>query len=133
MSNYSVRAISFVAFGGLLLSACALQRAQVANEAQQRMVGKTKEQVFACMGAPVNKAVEGSTEVWSYASGDGHTETDVSGGRFWASGTSTQRYCKINVTMTSGQVVRMNYIGPTGGLITPGEQCAYALQNCMQQ
>jgi len=25
---------------------------------------------------------------------------------------------------------RVNYSGPTGGLITEGEQCAFAVQNC---
>jgi outer membrane protein assembly factor BamE (lipoprotein component of BamABCDE complex) len=94
------------------------------------MVGMSKEQVFACMGAPANKAAEGSTEVWSYASGDGHTEANISGGRFFASGTATQRFCKINVTMQDNRVVRMNYVGPSCGMLTPGEQCAYAIQNC---
>jgi hypothetical protein len=37
------------------------------------------------------------------------------------------RSCTVNVTMTNGRVERVNYIGPTGGLLTPGEQCAYAV------
>jgi outer membrane protein assembly factor BamE (lipoprotein component of BamABCDE complex) len=114
----------------LSLAACAIQRAQIASDAQTTMVGMTKEQVLACMGPPVIKATEGGTEVGSYASGDGTTDTFVSGGRGWLSGSSSQKYCTVNVTMVAGRVNRLNYVGPTGGLLTPGEQCAFALQNC---
>jgi outer membrane protein assembly factor BamE (lipoprotein component of BamABCDE complex) len=116
----------------VMLAGCAVQRAVVANDTQQKMVGLTKEQVLACMGPPINKATEGATEVWSYASGNGATDTAVSGGRAWAVATTTQHYCTVNVTMTSGRVNRVNYVGPTGGLLTPGEQCAFAVQNCAQ-
>jgi outer membrane protein assembly factor BamE (lipoprotein component of BamABCDE complex) len=118
------------------IGACAIQRAQVAQDAQSQMVGMSKEQVLACMGPPASKAAEGATEVWSYASGNGHTtvSTFESGGRGYASGfgVAEQRFCTVNVTMTSGRVSRMNYVGPTGGLLTQGEQCAFALQNCVQ-
>jgi outer membrane protein assembly factor BamE (lipoprotein component of BamABCDE complex) len=118
--------------GGILLASCSFQRAQVAADAQTAMVGMSKEQVLACMGPPVNKAAEGATEVWSYASGNGRTDVDVAGGRGWASGTETKRFCTVNVTMASGRVSRINYVGPSGGLLTPGEQCAFALSNCLQ-
>ena len=84
------------------------------------------------MGPPMNKAAEGSTEVWSYGSGNGRTDVAMAGGRGWVSGTASERFCTVNVTMASGRVSRINYVGPTGGLLTPGEQCAFALQNCVQ-
>jgi len=61
------------------------------------MIGLIKEQVLACMGPPASKATEGPTEVWSYPSGN----------------------CIVNVTMMDGKVKRMNYVGPTGGLLSP--------------
>jgi outer membrane protein assembly factor BamE (lipoprotein component of BamABCDE complex) len=128
MGTYRVGAL----LACLFLAACAIQRAQVANDAQSQMIGLTKEQVLACMGPPVNKATEGTTEVWSYASGNGQTDVALAGGRGWASGSSSQKYCTVNVTMAGGRVSRLNYVGPTGGLLTPGEQCAFALQNCVQ-
>jgi outer membrane protein assembly factor BamE (lipoprotein component of BamABCDE complex) len=121
-----------ILLGCFCLTACAIQRAQVAADAQNKMIGMSKEQVFACMGPPATKATEGGTEVWSYASGNGQTDAVVSGGRGFAVGVSAQRYCTVNVTMVGGRVSRMNYVGPTGGLLTPGEQCAFALQNCTQ-
>ena len=56
------------------VAGCAIERAQVAGEAQQKMIGLTKEQVLTCMGPPATKAAEGATEVWSYNSGNDHTQ-----------------------------------------------------------
>jgi hypothetical protein len=136
--------ILIIAMG--LLSGCALERAQVAQDAQGKMVGLPKEQVLSCMGIPAQKSVEGATEVWSYNSGNGSTVTSsfasantmVSGNRYAASGSgfgsglsvSSQKYCIVNVVMNNGRVSQINYSGPTGGPITGGEQCAFAVRNC---
>ena len=61
-----------------VLSGCAIQRAQVAQDARAQMVGLSKEQVLGCMGPPANKAAEGQIEVWSYASGNGYSATVAS-------------------------------------------------------
>jgi hypothetical protein len=134
------------------LGACAIQRAQEASDAQTKMIGLSKEQVLACMGPPAAKAVEGTTEVWSYNSGNNqttvntfstsNTNASVSGNRNFASGqasttstgfgTARSRFCTVNVTMVNGAVSRMNYVGPTGGLLTQGEQCAFAVENCLK-
>ena len=87
---------------------CAGDRAQIANYAQNKMVGLTKEAVLACMGTPASKATEGATEVWSYPSGN----------------------CTTNVTMMDGKVKRKNYVGPTGGLLSQNEQCFFTVANC---
>ena len=87
---------------------CGAERVQIANYAQNKMVGLTKEQVLACMGSPASKATEGATEVWSYPSGN----------------------CTVNVTMMDGKVKRMNYVGPTGDLLSQNEHCFFAVANC---
>jgi hypothetical protein len=104
----------------LTLSACSIQRAQIANDAQAKMIGLSKEQVLACMGPPLNKDTEGPIEVWSYNSGNAVA----------AAGDGNGRYCKINVTIKDGHVVAVNYLGPTGGLLSLNEQCAYAVEKC---
>jgi hypothetical protein len=146
-----IKAVLVVAVASVL-AACSIQRAQVAGTAQHDMLGLTKEQVLACMGPPVNKASEGATEVWSYNSGNDQrlvntfgqsfTNGSVYGNQGFASGTastlhsgfgvSSRRYCTVNVVMSAGRVSRVNYSGPTGGLLTAGEQCAFAVQNCVQ-
>jgi outer membrane protein assembly factor BamE (lipoprotein component of BamABCDE complex) len=131
--NGDMRILGIVALGAaVLLSGCAIQRAQEALDARAQMIGMSKEQVLACMGAPVNKAAEGMTEVWGYNSGNGMTVTDASYGRFGGTAVSSSRFCNINVVMNKGQVAAINYAGPTGGLLTAGEQCAYAVDACVR-
>jgi hypothetical protein len=123
------------------ISACELQRAQEASDAQTSMIGMSKEQLLACMGPPANSAAEGNTAVWTYNSGNGRTDSFGSafgtGGWRWAnvfgSSVSESRFCRVDVVMTGDRVTRVNYSGPTGGLLTKGEQCAFAVTNCVQQ
>lgn len=148
--------VGFLLSGMTALAGCAVQRAVVAQGAQEKMVGMSREQVLACMGPPGTKAAEGPTEVWSYGSGNDHTTTigtgfaqtngSISGERrgnqFSATGQATttslatvnssRRFCTVNVVMIDGRVSRLNYAGPTGGILTGGEQCAFAVQNCLQ-
>ena len=90
------------------------------------MIGFTKEQVLGCMGPPVNKAAEGATEVWSYTSGNNYSAASYGNGL----AVSSSRFCTVNVTMTNGYVSALNYVGPTGGLLSPNEQCAFVVANC---
>jgi hypothetical protein len=147
------KSIRLVLVAGVV-SGCAVQRAVVARGAQEKMVGLSREQVLACMGPPASKATEGSTEVWSYSSGNdhvtaigtGYAQTDGTftserrGGTFSGTGSSTttslntvnatRRSCTVNVVLNEGMVSRLNYSGPTGGILTAGEQCAFAVENC---
>ena len=99
-----------------------------------------------------NKASEGATEVWSYASGNGYSATvastqvqttgeaqrlgNVFSGSASPPGTgtaiSTRRFCTVNIVMSGGAVSAVNYQGPTGGLLTAGEQCVYAVDACVK-
>jgi outer membrane protein assembly factor BamE (lipoprotein component of BamABCDE complex) len=115
------------------LAGCAIQRAQIAEDARAQMIGMPKEQVLACMGAPSNKAAEGATEVWGYASGNGMTVASASFDRYGGTAVSSNRFCNINIVFAGGQVSAVNYTGPTGGLLTAGEQCAYAVNACVKR
>jgi len=135
-----------------LVLGCALQRAQDAENAKAKMVGMSKEDVFTCMGPPAQKSSEGKTEIWSYPSGNGYAEGVAVGNTFGggtatangnnataygssvaiASGSSERRFCVVNLVIAHGKVTSVNYNGPTGGLLTKGEQCAYAIENCVK-
>lgn len=115
------------------LAGCAFQRAEIAQDARAQMVGMSKEQVLTCMGAPANKAAEGATEVWGYSSGNGMTVVNASYDRYGGSAVRHSRFCNINIVFTGGQVSAVNYTGPTGGLLTAGEQCAYAVNACVKR
>lgn len=148
--NKSTTAITLFAMTVCLLG-CALQRAQDASNAKTQMVGMTKEQVFACMGPPTKKSSEGNTEIWSYNSGNGRVDslktasafgdatattngntTNASGDAFaLGTGFSERRFCVVNVVLNNKQVSAVNFVGPSGGLFTQGEQCGYAIANCV--
>ena len=128
--------IASAVIAATLLAACSVQRAETARTAKEQMIGLSKEKVLACMGPPANLMTVGGTEVWAYASGNGQTVGSVfaSGGSGFASGfgVTEQRFCKVDVVMTKDVVSEVNYSGPTGGILTQGEQCAFAVQNCVQ-
>lgn len=115
-----------------VLGGCAIQRAQDAEAARVGMVGMPTERVLACMGAPDSRAAAGATEVWTYHTGDGSTNSFGHVNQFgFYGGTSVTRSCKVDVVMGAGRVSRIQYSGLTGGILTEGEQCAYAVENCL--
>jgi hypothetical protein len=116
-----MRILGIVALGAALCGCGSMQRAQIAQDAQANMIGMPKEQVLICMGPPANRATEGQTEVWAYNSGATLTVSD---------GNGSTRFCNINITMSAGRVSDVSYHGPTGGLLSRGEQCAYAVDRC---
>jgi hypothetical protein len=46
--------------------------------------------------------------------------------------TAAHFYCVVNVVFRGDIVSKVNYSGPTGPPLAPGEQCAYAVQNCLR-
>lgn len=129
-----------IALGGVI-AGCAFQRAEIAEEAQASLVGMSKEQIISCMGPPANVAAAGATEVLSYNSGNGRTDSFGVGNAIggygsataFGSSITTSRFCKVDLVFNRGRVSRVNYSGPTGGLLTGGEQCAYAVNNCVKE
>ena len=117
---------SFAATAALtLLASCSFQPAQQATDAEAQMVGMTKQQVYTCMGVPAQKAQEGSAEIWTYSSGDGHTATFTDA--------TIRRFCTVNVAFQNARVSQVSYVGSTGGPLTEHEQCPFAVKNCLQQ
>jgi hypothetical protein len=74
-----------------------------------------------------------ATEVWGYASGNGMTVASASFDRYGGTAVSSNRFCTVNIVFAGGQVSAVNYTGPTGGLLTAGEQCAYAVDACVKR
>src|SRR5262245_15216040 len=94
-------------FAGLLVSACGFQRAQVAKDAPNLMMGMGKDQVLACMGQPVNKSTAGGAEIWSYNSTDGSVEPLETGGEQNLASRArppNPNLCTVNITLVAGRV-----------------------------
>jgi outer membrane protein assembly factor BamE (lipoprotein component of BamABCDE complex) len=102
------------------LTACAIQRTQIANDARIDMLGLSKEQVLACMGPPLNQNTKGTAEVWSYNS-ENHVTPAGDG----------NEHCTVNLKMWNGRVGAVDYLGPAGGVITFNQACASAVEKCV--
>ncbi|PWC39271.1 hypothetical protein [Azospirillum sp. TSO35-2] len=128
------KGLLIVGIGAVMaVSGCSVQRAQTAEAAKTQLVGMSRENILSCMGAPTSRATEGRTEVWTYVSAPGTYDSVTTGGSNFAFTKSRARNCTVNVVMSDGRVSRINYLGRTGGLLTAGEQCAYAVEGCMAQ
>src|SRR5262249_42655032 len=72
-----------------------------------------------CIGTPRSSYVVGSsTEVWAYNSA--------------AQNAGTAPECVVKVMMQRAQVIDVDYLGPSGGFLPKGKQCAYAVENCIK-
>jgi hypothetical protein len=125
-----------VLLAGLLVSACGFERAQLAKDAPNLMMGVSKDQLLACMGQPTNKSTAGTAEVWSYNSTSGNVEPFETGGEQTFAPTArrpTPTVCTINITLVGGRVSKLSYAGPDGEPVAPSQHCAYALERCLGQ
>ncbi len=135
MKNLKLFAIPLV-LAFLALTVCEAQTLEVDQIAQQKMIGLSKKAIRACMGLPAKRVSISSTEIWTYATGKGEV-----GGFFLASGANgmarfgspTDRFCNVNIVMTNAVVSQVTYSAPDGGELPLGEQCVFAVQNCVGQ
>ena len=91
-------------------------RADLAQRAQTEMVGLSKADLFTCAGVPARTAEEGGLEFLSYGSGYG-----------WSGS------CTVTFVLADDTVQSINYAGRTGRRSQSGEQCAYAVANCLPE
>jgi hypothetical protein len=101
--------------------------------AQQRMIGLSRKHVRACMGAPDRRARIGSTDIWTYQSGSAEVDglflsPGVNGTASWF---AHDPRCAVIVIMTNAAVSQIAYSAPDGGLLPLGEQCSFAVGNCV--
>jgi len=97
------------------------------------MIGLSKKKILACMGAPARRLTIGSTEVWTYSSGYLRTE-----GPAWAIGLNLgappfgpSGPCNVKLVMTNSRVSQVTYSAADGGGLPPGQQCIFAVENCV--
>ena len=105
--------IIFSIAAGFLLCGCAIQRAEVARNAQVQMIGLPKEKVLAVHGRS-GQQNDGrddrglAVSIWERPKEGAVT---LSGDGNFASGVaiSTERFCNINIVMANGTVSQVNY------------------------
>ena len=108
----------------LVVAGCAsLDRAKLADRAQQGLIGATKGHLLACAGAPDKQITSGDREYLSYVV---HTKKGTVEGTGGGS-----RFCEATFVMKGNHIESISYRGKTGGLLSKGEQCGYIVQNCL--
>jgi hypothetical protein len=115
------------------IAGCAINRAEIATKAKNSMLGMSKQQVLQCMGVASNIQTQGNTEAWKYYSGgDYQGSININANNQYAYGSESlhKRSCEINILFSNDSVTNVLYSGRTGGLLSQGEQCAYAVSNC---
>lgn len=140
-----MRALVLIVAAASLAAGCnptsnKFSRASMASDAKVALVGKSRGEILACMGTPQGSAKADGVEVFSYTSG-GDTQTfsdatlTANNGYVTGFGSSDtyRRYCKVDIVFEGDAVTRVNYSGRTGGLLTQGEQCAFAVAPCVGQ
>ena len=88
----------------LLMEACSLQSPPT-SEAQSNLLGMTKKQISSCLGVPTQK----TDEVWSYPG---------------------LQSCFVKIYFTYGRASRVQYVGPNGEPLSPGEACPFMGEKC---
>jgi hypothetical protein len=118
----------------LALAGCEGARPEVDQIAQQSMIGLSKKMLLACMGAPAKRVTIGSTEIWTYPSGYLWTE-----GPAWAIGLNLgappfgpRGPCDVKVVMTNSRVSQVTYSAADGGDLPLGQQCIFAVEECVR-
>jgi len=109
-----------------VLAACGMEWPENDQVAQAKMIGLSKSQIRACLGAPDRRRAIGSTEIWSYAGG----RTEIEGSGFATSGNPRHPTCRVNLVMTNGAATQVNYAGPAGDSLDLGERCVFPALAC---
>ena len=103
------------------LAGCASQhRAQVASQAQEKLVGMSKKDLLSCAGVPERQERVDDLEFLTYSGGGdsvgGAVAMQTSPSTAVATGRSSRRYCMATFVLKDGIVQKVNYQGRTGGL-----------------
>ena len=97
------------------------------------MVGLSKEQILGCMGPSGNgytsTIATAEVNTTGQASRVGNQVYGSTNSAGFGTALSTRRFFTVNVVMTSGTVSAVNY----QGLLTAGEQCAFAVDACVKK
>ncbi len=90
-------------------------RAELAQRAKTELIGLSKSELLTCAGVPVRSATEAELEFMSYG----------------ASSYGWGNSCVVTFVLKNGAVKTISYSGRTGRRRQNGEQCAYAIANCL--
>ncbi|MCQ8242334.1 hypothetical protein [Rhizosaccharibacter radicis] len=124
------RCRSFLVLMPLLLGACAVNDARVADRAQKRLVGLQEVDLEACLGVPDQHATFGDTDVLTYyatSSSSMSYSIPIVGGL----GMSNGGYCHATFRVDGGRVSQVLYSGEKNQTFAPNAYCAPIVRTCI--
>lgn len=126
-----------LAAGGLIvaMALAGCQPLEVDQVAQQSMIGLSKRDILACMGAPAQRVSSGqATEIWTYVGGQMRGY-----GPQWALLLNTNLLpftpggsCDVVLVMTNGHVSEIGYAAVGGVRLPLGQECVFPVQSCVK-
>lgn len=113
-----------------VLASCAVKDAQIADRAQDRLMGMSKVDLESCLGVPDQHANFGSTDVLTYyATSQSGTNFSVPivGGLSFSNGA----YCHATFRLDDGRVTRILYSGEKNATGALNAYCAPIVRTCL--
>src|SRR5690349_4309121 len=109
----------------LALGSCSIERNKTAEQAETRLVGLSRADLYRCAGLPHREAtIDGVT----FATYDNQLSTSNALTLPFIGGGLTQgtnNYCRTTFTLERGAVSSVTYAGATGPFYAEHEQCSY--------
>jgi hypothetical protein len=116
----------------LALGSCSLERNRTAQQAETKLIGMSRAELYRCAGLPHRELVIDGVTIATYdnqlQASNALTLPIIGGGL--TQGTSN--YCRTTFTFENGAVSSVNYTGATGPFYAEHEQCAYTVQACLK-
>ena len=116
----------------LAMSACSIERNRTAEQAEAKLIGLTRAELYRCAGLPHRSEVIDGVEIATYdnqlTTSNALTLPFIGGGLTQG----TNNYCRTTVTIDRGAVRSVNYAGDTGPFYAEHEQCAFTVRACVK-
>jgi hypothetical protein len=122
----------------LLLSGCALQRAEMAYRAKSEIIGMSKTDLLMCAGVPIRQEKVDDLEFLIYSGGkdiqgaEVATATGDSNGATGVAVGNPYYYCEATFVLKDGTVQKVLYKSRRGGVFTKDEPCGFIVENCLK-
>jgi len=108
-------------------------RVNIDKRAQKEMIGMDIKDLYFCAGFPDNSETIDNLQFVTYHSGRDLTAYGCRSSNDTGVSITKKRYCVINIVLENNRIIKIDYTVRTGGLLTKGEQCAYALEYCIPE
>ena len=99
----------------LLIDGCVYHRENLLDDAEYRLMGKTKEDIVSCAGKPSATRQKDGNELLIYTNGLPSSEPNS---------------CKLTFILTGGKVSKFDFIGDLTGLNSSSNTCYQVVRDC---